>query len=157
MKNIFMIIGIAGAILANGACAHGGVSQKADGMHEVLNAMTYVIDPLYEASVLACDRVEQSIIERPPSTYKKDKQSLEQVRLACNKAFGAFDEMRVLQKKARSVIDSVRQDLGASISEAEKVVEDLSNAAHNAKTEWTRTTVILKSIVPSNNKDGGSE
>lgn len=95
------------------------------GMHQGLNAVTDIVDPAYSAAISACDSAERYVIARE-DTDEQETHDIAAIRTECDRVFGSFEAVRLLQLAAREAVDAA--DHGGDIQAAVRALADLQNA-----------------------------
>ena len=94
-------------------------------MHQGLNAVTDIVDPAYSAAISACDSAERYVIARE-DTDERETADIAAIRAECDRVFGSFESVRLLQLTAREAIDAA--DHGGDVSAAVRALSELHNA-----------------------------
>jgi hypothetical protein len=144
MRHALLTITLSVSLLGCG----GGISQaRAEGMHEVLNVVTDVADPLYEASVSTCDATEGYVV-RAAESHADGEAGLAEVRAICDRIFAAFEALRRAQLGARSAVDAALEDpsLSERFVSAVTAVQELQRAAQAAKEVWATEKAALEAL-----------
>jgi hypothetical protein len=122
------------AILALLAIALLSACGSAAQQHRALNALAETADPSYELAITACDEAEGVIIARAGTTYEQDRQAIDEIRVTCDRIFGAFDTLRLAHRSARAavdggasaLIDEALRSLAEAWSAAQRVLPELA-------------------------------
>lgn len=125
--------------LALGVVGCGGMfASRAQGMHDVLNTATDIVDPAYDLAVTSC-RVGIDLIEtRTGTTLNEDQTALAELRTSCERIFAKFEDIRQAQLKARRLVDiAVRIDDEPTILAALGALSEM-------KGMWDALAVLLR-------------
>ena len=128
------------AFIVSLAACGGGISEgRAEGMHDVLNVVTDVVDPLYEGAVGTCDATEGYVIQAAESRQEAES-DIAEIRGICDRIFAGFESVRAAQRAARSAVDALRADVSSNerFVSAITAVQALQVAATQAKEIWAQ-------------------
>lgn len=151
-----MIVAILAFIALAALPACGTLSdQRAEGAHAVLDTVTDIVDPLYQAAALGCDATEGVIVARE-STREEDDRDLAQVREACDRVFAAFEAVREAQLAARAAVEAARESAESTEAQeaAVRAVSALHAAAQAARGIWEEALPTLEAVTQT---AGGEE
>lgn len=146
MRRVIVALLAVATLLALPAC--GPLSdQRAEGAHAVLDTVTDVVDPLYQAAALGCDATEGVIVARE-STREDDDRDLAEVREVCDRIFAAFEAVRQAQLAARAAIEAAREDAESTEAQeaAVQAVSALHDAAQAARGIWEEALPTLQAV-----------
>lgn len=93
-------VGIMAASIATVSCGASAADE-----HRLLNGITASVQPSYDLAVRMCDEHEGTILARPNTTAEEDRAAIMALRSTCDRAFGAFEAVRLAQGIARDAID----------------------------------------------------
>lgn len=137
---------VALAIIFLGSCGGSISESKAADMHQGLNMITDVVDPLYEAAVIGCDSTEKVIVLRT-STREEDERDLAEVRNVCDRTFHAFEAIRQAQVVARAAVSTARaQSTQEAFAPAIEAMAALARAIENARQVWSDAKRMLRRV-----------
>jgi len=100
IKTLVMLVLLSGCSLT---------ASRATGMHEALNVVTDIVDPVYGLSVTSCDARAQTIVDRTGTTEEDDRGDFERLQVICNSIFHSFETLRHVQAAARSAVELARE------------------------------------------------
>lgn len=95
--------------------------------HAVLNALTEVVDPSYEAARIGCKAADDAAIALARAdaiTLAELDTRVAKSREACDKVFHTYEEIIRLQQTARATLDAADGDEQA-LSEAEALIRKM--------------------------------
>lgn len=126
-------------------------AQRAEDIDRVLNIITDVVDPLYEASVLGCDATEGLVIEQA-ETREEAEAELGEVRGVCDRIFAGFETVRNSQRLARAAVVALREDEsdGEKLGAVLEAVDALQDAAREAQRIWAQGQRQLTNLTETN-------
>lgn len=129
MHTIFLLL--VTLALSSIGCAGTAAKARAEGMHEILNIVTDVADPLYGAAVSSCEMAETV------ASLRGDQSKIEKIRSGCDKVFAAFESLRDTQLAARAAIEAYLADsTGERLMKALSAVSAVRNAVEHARAIW---------------------
>lgn len=145
MTNSTNLACIASLFLA--ACATTSPQSEGKVIHESLNALTQIVDPLYGTAVIACDATEQLVIERTDSTKEEDTADIIAIRQSCDSIFARFDRVRDLQIEARRTVERIEAGDDVPLSRAYDALNALQTASAEAHAAWQKAHNVLKELI----------
>lgn len=158
MIAVFELLAALAVLSMATGCGASLASQRAEGMHEALNVVSDVADPLYSAATVACDAAEGVVIARQGTTEAQDRLDVARIREACDRAYAGFEALRHGQLAARQAAEVVRGGEDAeAMRHALDAIQELHSAAQAARGTWDEARSVLRDVTgpPPDGGPGG--
>lgn len=104
LRVVVVLVCVGAVVTLARVCAGCGATPRQQ--HDVLNRITDVADPTYEAAIAGCDAARDVIVDRDGTTYEEDSAAMDEINAVCDPMVLGFEALRGSQLSARAAIDS---------------------------------------------------